>query len=1189
MTRTSSMVRRWGLAGLIGVLLVFSASVVQANDVENSVTVSTSSPPPAVGFNEGSGDGLNWTGTGDTKRLKVTLNAPANKEIKCASQTVISEGIAWDCADWDTWAASHLYTSALITPKDFFRPLFSGPIRGGAGGPGGGAGGPGGGPPPTWYTGVIQADIQADADNDSTTAQRPPATAEAERKEEEVAEQGGTGNTTGLIVPVNANYDEGGTGAITNRDDQKAGVVNNDPDLVQTKLVLKLPTEVVPDSKVKLTYDSSKFLVYKTSDLTNPIASGTQFDVSTFGTDNTLLIEGKSPSSSSGGNNIQVTLTPKAGDVSRDKLALTVVRANVAIYSGGYDGGTVNPRKLTPETNSVAGSTFEDEESVGAFTVANMNDTDGDGTTDSGQRNVTAKATGGAEQDLMLLKLHKPEPTDLPGHVRIRVTAGSAHIWPDALKTGDELTGDALTKAVNEGGGFWSAGNDHDWFVEATAATALQGIKIKYEYQPKTGGQWMASPSDTVAATAIWATITRTVTDNKTSAQVDTLLGNDWVTNAGPARTRVVGTNGTGVQPSGAPANNVIVIEFSVQPANIATVPAALRPQFDITRQIYGTTISWSSTTALPAWGFPGDPYPHYPTMNEQANDDLHNGDETDEPTAAGHMWVMDGPGGPALALIAHRNNFQEFVRVRFDGTEPSGNATRGSRCSPKQQWFSKTTLGEATSPNQISTGNVGFDQEALSTGLVVTTTTPGMRHHSYNKGLSLATAAGAGAENITVRLLDDDGIWGNNLLCTSSAQPVFGKLATTQVNDQVAYTAQAYFVSCGDGKIRGADGQSDETEAELCHQIAAGGAKSIYDTVTGTPFPYTLLESAVPASLTKGDVTAIQISGQVGGNDQWLYVESDTTGAGNQDATIRLIDDDGGLYNTLVRFDLSVQRQLIDEVTTGLVDAIQGGGIRIPVQTAYVGAKSSGEIGGKDGWSDEGIPGNRCDFAVRVDSSGQKTAPSVDRFGPNYSPPAAQFSSTSIPVDGSVTMSMSEVYVHATAATGNQNVMVRSRHDKPLDTDPILNTQNISHARPANCFTGMLMGPVTVSDVTLYNVNGKVAGDASGIPTSGAQTAHMYYQIDESPESPRTDVSTKLAISGRITQGGAGLADVTVSAGGHSDDTDANGDYRITGLDPGTKTVTPSKQGKVFTPASRQVNLTDSHVTGQDFTASDQ
>jgi len=356
MNRESSIIRGCGGAGLIGMLLMFSVSIAQANDVENSVTVSTSSPPPAVGFNEGSGDGLNWAGTGDTKRLKVTLNAPANKEIKCASQTVISEGIAWDCADWDTWAASHLYTSALITPKDFFRPLFSGPIRGGAGGPGGG-------PPPTWYAGVIQADIQGDADNDSTTAQRPPATAEAERKEEEVAEQGGEGNPTGLIVPLNRDYHEGDP---NNQDYAHAGIVTSDPDLVKARVVLKLPDEVRPDSKVKLTYNNSKLLVYKSSDPNTAVASGTQYDVTAFGTDLQLLIEGVAASAVSGGDSIQVTLTPKSGDVSRDKTVVTVVFINLDAHEAGYLGDTISEK---------------DEENPGLYSHVNWNDDDWDGWT----------------------------------------------------------------------------------------------------------------------------------------------------------------------------------------------------------------------------------------------------------------------------------------------------------------------------------------------------------------------------------------------------------------------------------------------------------------------------------------------------------------------------------------------------------------------------------------------------------------------------------------------------------------------------------------------------------------------------------------------------------------------------------------------------------------------------------------
>ncbi|NIA20495.1 MAG: hypothetical protein GWP05_00685, partial [Anaerolineaceae bacterium] len=74
-----------------------------------------------------------------------------------------------------------------------------------------------------------------------------------------------------------------------------------------------------------------------------------------------------------------------------------------------------------------------------------------------------------------------------------------------------------------------------------------------------------------------------------------------------------------------------------------------------------------------------------------------------------------------------------------------------------------------------------------------------------------------------------------------------------------------------------------------------------------------------------------------------------------------------------------------------------------------------------------------------------------------------------------------------------------------------------------------------------LYNVDGKVAGDPSGNPTSGAQTANMYYQIDDGQESPRTEISAKLSISGTITQDGNGLAGVLVSASGQSDTTAAD------------------------------------------------
>jgi hypothetical protein len=75
------------------------------------------------------------------------------------------------------------------------------------------------------------------------------------------------------------------------------------------------------------------------------------------------------------------------------------------------------------------------------------------------------------------------------------------------------------------------------------------------------------------------------------------------------------------------------------------------------------------------------------------------------------------------------------------------------------------------------------------------------------------------------------------------------------------------------------------------------------------------------------------------------------------------------------------------------------------------------------------------------------------------------------------------------------------------------------------------------------------------------------------------------LTISGTITSGGNGLPGVTVSAGGKSATTAANGTYTITQLPPGTHTVAPSKTGYTFTPVSRSVPLTDANATGQDFT----
>ena len=67
---------------------------------------------------------------------------------------------------------------------------------------------------------------------------------------------------------------------------------------------------------------------------------------------------------------------------------------------------------------------------------------------------------------------------------------------------------------------------------------------------------------------------------------------------------------------------------------------------------------------------------------------------------------------------------------------------------------------------------------------------------------------------------------------------------------------------------------------------------------------------------------------------------------------------------------------------------------------------------------------------------------------------------------------------------------------------------------------------------------------------------------------------------------GSAGTASATVSTGSASATSDASNNYTIGGLANGTYTVTPSKSGCTFSPASLPVTITGANVTGQNFTA---
>ena len=67
---------------------------------------------------------------------------------------------------------------------------------------------------------------------------------------------------------------------------------------------------------------------------------------------------------------------------------------------------------------------------------------------------------------------------------------------------------------------------------------------------------------------------------------------------------------------------------------------------------------------------------------------------------------------------------------------------------------------------------------------------------------------------------------------------------------------------------------------------------------------------------------------------------------------------------------------------------------------------------------------------------------------------------------------------------------------------------------------------------------------------------------------------------------GNAGTSAVSLTAGSASATSDGSGNYTLSGLVAGTYTVTPSKSGCTFTPASSSVTITASNVTGINFTA---
>jgi hypothetical protein len=111
-----------------------------------------------------------------------------------------------------------------------------------------------------------------------------------------------------------------------------------------------------------------------------------------------------------------------------------------------------------------------------------------------------------------------------------------------------------------------------------------------------------------------------------------------------------------------------------------------------------------------------------FPWFRDEPNDDPHDEDELGPVPGTNDMFSMDAPGSKSDAPVAGEDgridayNFEEYVRVRFDGRRALGNVLDGSRASDKKLWHYYATLEVAPTgkwrrvappaPNEVGPGN---------------------------------------------------------------------------------------------------------------------------------------------------------------------------------------------------------------------------------------------------------------------------------------------------------------------------------------------------------------------------------------------------------------------------------------------------------------------------------------------------
>jgi hypothetical protein len=437
----------------------------------------------------------------------------------------------------------------------------------------------------------------------------------------------------------------------------------------------------------------------------------------------------------SGGGDFKFDPGPSDADAG---FTYTVYRVD----GSGFDTATVQLPAVNLEIfgqgaeTSVRGENDE-EEKIGAFTVVNRNDTDGDGWPDHEDPWVSPAGGPGNqtpygidEVDLMRLRVYRPNvPFDQQGTIRIDFTSANSAIY-----TFSDKNGIAPTQAGGPLGGFFtiqpqvflSGGQVQpykDYWVEVTQpSNSLRPVTVTMTYQGVT---------DTVKATGVWATMTnfRNTGNSLSSAADSPLFYSAFVASGGKLglltmdRATDAAIDAAPRMTPGAKAGyktlyhtgNMMEMEFTVQPAQIALYPVV---RFDITR----------SATVYRRYGVePVQPMPGKVRDNyiDRANDEARGNIDNDvDLWWAAQASVNGGTGGlinklysfdrpglqpeewvhPRTVRFQQQGNFFEFVRIKIGSDfTPGLQGVQGSRASDYVNWHSWMDISPVVDPNDAT------------------------------------------------------------------------------------------------------------------------------------------------------------------------------------------------------------------------------------------------------------------------------------------------------------------------------------------------------------------------------------------------------------------------------------------------------------------------------------------------------